>query len=492
MFVNIKIGFGAIMEGAAVLCYNVVMTSTPSPGSRPSVKIAYIGGGSRYWARDLMKDLALQAPFDGEIALYDLDLSAARKNVAIAERLFAREDVVGRFRVVAVETLAACLEGADFVVLSIEPGPMECRFADLEIPLKYGIIQPVGDTTGPGGILRALRSIPTYVHFARQIMKHCPRAWVINYTNPMTLCTRALYAAEPAIKAFGCCHEVFGAQRRLLDLAVRESHEGPAATRRDLIVDVIGVNHFTWITQAHFRGQDVLARFKEQSADPATYFDATEKSLERVRDRKYFGGEYLVSHDLMRRFGAMAAAGNRHLVEFVPWYVESEAVLHRWGVVCTPYEHRISSRANEDVAADVYAQNEINPSGEEGVQQMAAILGLGDLRTNINLPNRGQAPGLSLNAVVETNALFSHDCVEPLVSQSLPAGANQLVQRIVDVQELTLAATLENDRDMAFQALLCDPLVRISTDAAHAMFTEMLDHVAGVAAAAGEGALIGV
>lgn len=450
--------------------------SAASSTPRPSIKIAYIGGGSRYWARDLMKDLALQAPFDGEIALYDIDFPAAQRNAEIGERIFARADSCSTFKVSAVDSLKDCLIGADFVVLSIEPGPTECRFADLEIPLKYGIIQPVGDSTGPGGILRGLRVISTYTELAHQIMAHCPNAWVINYTNPMTLCTRALYAAEPKIKAFGCCHEVFGAQHRLLKIAVDE-FGADGAQRQDIIVDVIGVNHFTWITRAHYKGHDVLAKFQELAQNPDTYFDATEKSLERIKDKKYFGGEYLVSHDLTRRFGAMAAAGNRHLVEFVPWYSGSEEVLHRWGVVCTPYEHRINSRKTDDKTMDSYSQEDINPTGEEGVQQMAAILGLGDLHTNVNMPNVGQAPALSAQAVVETNALFSRDSVLPTVARPLPAGANHLVQRVIEVQELTLAAALTEDRELALQALLSDPLVHLDTVAAEQMLTEMLEHL---------------
>ena len=187
--------------------------------SLPSIKIAHIGGGSRYWARDLMKDLALAGLFEGEIRLYDIDQEAARRNEVIASHLFSRPDAKARFKACAVKTLGACLKAADFVVISIEPGPIEARYADLEIPLKYGIVQPVGDSTGPGGILRALRSIPVYAQFAASIMEHCPRAWVINYTNPMTICTRTLYAVAPKIRAFGCCHEVFGSQQRNAKLA---------------------------------------------------------------------------------------------------------------------------------------------------------------------------------------------------------------------------------------------------------------------------------
>jgi len=451
-------------------------TTEDNPQARPEVKIAIIGGGSRYWARDMMKDLALQAPFDGLISLYDLDHEASEKNVAIGGRIFERSDSVSSFRLEAHREIGPCLKAADFVVISIEPGPMECRYADLEIPLKYGIIQPVGDTTGPGGILRALRSIPTFQGFAREIMEHCPDAWVINYTNPMTLCTRALYDADPEIKAFGCCHEVFGSQMTLLNVA-HQAFDQHHIERSEVEVDVNGINHFTWITEARCRGKDVLAELKKQAADPATYYDATEAAEEMIREKKYFGGKKLVTMDLTRRFGAMAAAGNRHLVEFVPWYARDLETLHKWGVICTPYQFRIDNRKKEDESVDSYGRKEMNATGEEGVRQMTAILGLGDLKTNVNLPNQGQAAQFELDAVVETNAFFSKDSVRPLVANDLPSGAARLVERVVGVQELTLEASNGNDREMAFQALLNDPLVTLDTNAAWKMFGEMLEGV---------------
>lgn len=452
-----------------------MMNKAPS-SARPHVKIAYIGGGSRYWARDLMKDLALQAPFDGELALYDIHHAAALKNVEIADQIFARKEAVSRFKAEAIETLEAALKGADFVVMSIEPGPMQLRYADLEIPLKYGLYQPVGDTVGPGGLLRALRTIPTYQHLARKVAEICPDAWVINYTNPMTLCTRALFAEWADIKAFGCCHEVFGTQTRLAKLA-GEALGLKDVKRHEVKVDVTGVNHFTWVTAAKCRGVDLMPALREHIAKPEFVADATADSLERVEKKQYFHNRGHVSFDLCRRFGALAAAGDRHLVEFVPWYARDEETLQRWGVICTPYQFRIDSRSGEDVASGSYAQDEINPSGEEGVQQMAGLLGIEDLDTNVNLPNRGQAPDLPLEAVVETNAAFRQDGLTPIVANALPPAAALLVQRVVGVQELTLKAAFARDLGLAREALLADPLVTLSPDRVYAMFDEMVEHI---------------
>jgi len=454
------------------------MSDTSSTTTKhPSIKIAYIGGGSRGWARNLMQDLALSGTFDGEIRLYDLDFEAAKRNEVLAGHLFSRPEAAGKFKVKAVKRLRDCLRGADFVVLSIEPGPTEARYADIVIPESYGIIQPVGDSTGPGGILRALRAVPVYADYAASIMEHCPKAWVINYTNPMTLCTRALYAVAPEIRAFGCCHEVFGTQSKLAALA-RKWFEEPSIQRGDIKVDVNGINHFTWVTQASWQGEDLMPRLLEHVADDSLYADATAAARKRARAGKVFGSEGLVAFDLCRRFGALAAAGDRHLVEFVPWYARDVKTLHRWGVVRTPYEYRIEKAKSKDFPADHFKSCELKQSGEEGVKQMAALAGLADLDTNVNIPNRGQAPDLPQDAVVETNAAFRKNSLTPLTATALPEGARSLVQRVVDVQEMTLEAALYRDLDAAREALLCDPLVTISPDKSAEMFDAMVENIA--------------
>jgi alpha-galactosidase len=440
------------------------------------IKIAYIGGGSRYWARDLITELALTPRLAGQIDLYDLNHAAAERNVAVAARIYARPEAVTRFTVRAVRRLADALQGADFVVLSIEPGPTEMRFADLEIPARYGILQPVGDTTGPGGIARALRAIPLYHQFGRAIAEHCPKAWVINYTNPMTLCTAALYAAAPGLKAFGCCHEVFHTQH---DLAahVAKWFRVPQPPRQAVRLDIAGVNHFTWTTAATWEGHDLFPCLRRLVADPATWRSRRAYARESMRRERWFTSPGLIGLDLFRRFGALGSAGDRHLAEFVPWYLTSEENLNRYGVILTPYSWRIQRSREPDKPLGFYSQRAINPSEEEGVRMIEALLGLAPLDTNVNLPNRGQMADAPPGAVVETNAQMRRDRVTPVRAKPLPAGAQALVRRIIDVQALTLQAALARDVDGAFQALLADPLVRIPTDAAWKMFGEMLRHL---------------
>lgn len=453
------------------------------PEQRPiEIKIAYIGGGSRYWAQMVMADLALTPELTGEIALYDIDHDAAARNVERARDIFGHPDAKTTFAVNACATAEEAFDGADFVIMSILPGPMQMFANDLDIPKAYGILQTVGDTTGPGGISRALRTVPTYVDYAHQIMDICPGAWVINYTNPMTLCTAALYAAEPEIRAFGCCHEVFGTQYMLAKSA-GEYFDMPAPARKEIKTDVAGVNHFTFATRATWHGEDLYPMLYEQMDAQGFWRDRTEWSLKAKANGWWFSSQKLIAYDYLRNFEVLGAAGDRHLAEFVPWYLTSEEELHRWGVILTPSSYRLGTWQPPQNAPGLNPEGEsitpkregLHPSGEEGVQQMLALLGIAPLDTNVNLPNRGQMPDLPLGAVVETNAQFRHDSLAPVIPEPLPEGALNLVSRIVDVQSMTLEAALLKDHDLAFQALLQDPLCRIPTDRARKMFREMLE-----------------
>ena len=176
------------------------------------IRIAYVGGGSRGWAWGLMSDLVSAPDMSGTVALYDIDAEAAKHNAVIGGLFNSAEGAATRWEYVVENTLEDALKGADFVIISILPGTFDEMASDVHTPEKYGIYQSVGDTTGPGGIVRALRTIPMFEVIARAVEKCCPDAWVINYTNPMTICVRTLYKTFPKIKAFGCCHEVFGVQ----------------------------------------------------------------------------------------------------------------------------------------------------------------------------------------------------------------------------------------------------------------------------------------
>ncbi len=439
------------------------------------LKIAYVGGGSRDWARKLIFDLALCPDLGGRVALYDLNVQAAQLNEEFGNWLQGQPGVVSRWAYTTVGTLQEALTGADFVMLSIQPGTLQTMADEIAIAEAHGMFFPVGDTTGAPGLVRGLRSAAIYAEFARAIARHCPKAWVINYTNPMTICTRTLTRVAPELKVFGCCHEVFSSQRMLARVASRYL-DIPQPERAEIKVNVLGINHFTWIDRAQYQGEDLLALLRRHIAEPGTRREYTQAEVESWNN--WFHSADQVKFALFERFGILAAAGDRHLVEFVPGFTRSPEDLFRWGVIRTPVSYRQQrwQKAPDNTRAlmEGRAPLELHHSGEEGADLLRALLGLADLTTNVNMENRGQIPNLPARAVVETNARFSRDEVRPVLAGSLPAGVHALLARHVDNQEQIVEAALACDKDLAFQAVYADPTNRLPLDECWQMFNEML------------------
>lgn len=441
--------------------------------------IAYIGGGSRAWARTLMIGLALEEQLSGTVRLYDVDYDAACDNAAMGNRLTSRAGSKGKWLYEPVRTMKEALSGADFVVLSILPGTFEEMRSDVHVPEKYGVYQSVGDSVGPGGAMRSLRTIPMYVEFAENIKSFCPEAWVINYTNPMTVCTRTLYEIFPGVKAFGCCHEVFDTQLDAADMAAREwGIQG--INRSDIKINVLGINHFTWIDRISYGAHDLMSLYREVAEKCAE--TGFVRAGEEYSQDSVFRGNNKVKFDLLLRYGAIAAAGDRHLAEFMPpWYLKNPETVERWGFALTPVSWRISNRrlVEERRRRIIAGQEELNlsPTGEEGILQIKAILGLGDMVTNANIPNAGQMEGIPEGAIVETNALFSRDSVRPVFAGRLPDAVNSIVLRHICNQEALVKSFTKRDKQMAFNAFANEPLMScVDAEDAEKMFEEMIEN----------------
>ncbi|NMB90968.1 MAG: alpha-glucosidase/alpha-galactosidase, partial [Chloroflexi bacterium] len=384
--------------------------------------------------------------------------------------------VVSHWQYRAVTTLSEALQGADFVILSIQPGPLELMAADVAIAERYGLYFPVGDTSGAPGLARGLRATTIYAGIAQEIATHCPHAWVINFTNPMSICTRALTRAVPGLKVFGCCHEVFATQRMLAGLVARNLGLEDPPRRAEIQVNVLGINHFTWIDQATYQGHDLLAMLRQHLQQPGIIRTYSRQEVESWQN--WFFSADQVKFALFQRFGILAAAGDRHLVEFLPGFIQSPETLFRWGIIRTPVSWRIQRRdaapQHTRTLMSGDAPFELRSSGEEGVGMIKALLGLGELVTNVNLSNRGQIANLPLEAVVETNALFRSDGIYPLNAGALPAGLAPLVAQHVANQETIVEAALSGDHHLAFQAFLTDPTNSLPIDTAWDMFCELL------------------
>lgn len=441
------------------------------------VKIAYIGGGSRGWAWGLMSDLVSNADMSGSVDLYDIDLEAAKANEVIGNKYNGADGARSHWDYRAVESIGEALTGADFVVISILPGTFDEMESDVHEPEKYGIYQAVGDTTGPGGILRAMRTVPMYEFFAENIEKYCPDAWVLNYTNPMTLCVKTLYRVFPKIKAFGCCHEVFGTQKLLCEV-VKEKLGETVEDRTQIKVNPIGVNHFTWLIGATYKNTDLFPYYKEFCAEKEDGVSG-EGTVDANWMNSSFESDEKVKIDLFNKFGYIAAAGDRHLAEFCEgkWYLENPERVKEMHFGLTSVDWRKNALIERLEKSQRLVSGEepviIEETGEEGAQQIRALLGLREMVTNVNLPNYGQIPNLPLGAVVETNAAFRADSLTPVFAGNVPPEIHPLVSRACTQQELVSQAIAQRDFEKAFIAFANDPLVTCSMSDARTLFDRM-------------------
>lgn len=427
------------------------------------VQIAYIGGGSRGWAWTFMTDLSMDDSLSGTIRLYDIDEAAAKNNQIIGNHLSQREDTLGKWNYTTCKTIEEALTGCDFVVISILPGTFDEMDSDVHLPERLGIYQSVGDTAGPGGIVRALRTIPMFVDIANAIKAYAPDAWVINYTNPMTLCVKTLYHVFPEIKAFGCCHEVFGTQKVLKGIC-EETCGLEQVDRHDILVNVLGINHFTWFDQASCKGIDLFPIYKE-------YIESHYEEGYQEPDKNWANSTFECAHrvkfDLFKRYGLIAAAGDRHLAEFMPGgeYLNNPETVTSWKFGLTTVDWRkndLQKRLDKSRRLAAGEEEiELKPSGEEGILLIKALCGLDRVVSNVNIPNTGlQIPNLPESAVVETNAVFSRDSIKPLIAGRIPEQVLELITPHVENHETVLKAALTCDKELVYKAFLNDPLVK--------------------------------
>jgi galacturan 1,4-alpha-galacturonidase len=442
--------------------------------TKKHINIAYIGGGSRQWARHLMSDLAVEKSLSGTVVLHDIDHKAAIDNAIIGNMMMEQEHVDWHFR--AEEDLNQALKDADFVFISILPATFDEMEVYVHLPEKYGIYQSVGDTAGPAGIFRSLIMMPIYETFAKAIKAVCPHAWVINFTNPMTMCVQMLYHVFPEIKAFGNCHEVFHVQE-ILARALKEE-KGMIALPRDIKINPKGINHFTWIDYASYKDMDLMPIYD-------SFVKRYDKEGTHGDDWIHvgpFGSAERVKFDLFKKHNIIAAAGDRHLVEFLPkdMYINDPHMVETWRFYLTPVSLRKQKKAaGNQKASDIISgktQIHIEPSGEEGLVQVKALLGYASLLTNVNMPNRGQIPNLPLGHVVETNALFRFQDLRPLDAGPMSGFPLEITLRHIKIHQLLLKAFDTKDLSFAKEALHIDPLTSsLSIDDKQKMFDEIVE-----------------
>jgi alpha-galactosidase/6-phospho-beta-glucosidase family protein len=444
------------------------------------IKIAYIGGGSRLWARNLMSDMALEKDLSGEVVLYDIVLEAAENNAIIGNKMMQHQDAVGDWKFIAAKSLEEAVTNADFILISILPGTFKEMESYVHGTEKWGVYQTVGDTVGPSGVFRSLIMMPMYEVIALAIKKYAKDAWVINFTNPMTMCVQTLYEVYPEIKAFGNCHEIFFVQRILARALLEKT--GIDVPYHEIEINPIGINHFTWINYASYGNIDLMPIYRE-FVDQYKEFGLV-KGKDGWLKVGPFGSAEKVKLDLFNNFDSIAAAGDRHLVEFLPhaWYLKDKETIDKFKFHLTPVKKRIEilEKGNRSAIRIKEGLEEVSiiPSGEEGVAQIKALLGLTEIVTNVNMPNTGQISNLPYGHVVETNALFRKDSVRPIISGNLPGFAQSVTNKHILNHRLLLKSFKTKDLFYARQALKSDlSLEHLYPEQIDEMFDEIIDKI---------------
>jgi alpha-galactosidase len=413
------------------------------------VRICIVGGGSYNWGPVLLQDLAATPELTGTIVLHDIDPDAADELCRLGRRLMSAAR--SGFRVETETDQQEALRDADFVVVTITTGGLAAMEHDLEIPRRYGIVQAVGDTVGPGGLARALRNVPVFVELARTMEAVCPEAWLLNLTNPMAACVRAVTKTS-TIKTVGLCHEMFGVRRVLSRLF--------EAAPEEIELQIAGTNHLTWLLQASIRGQDGRAMLQTYLANGGTIplREVTAPHLAPFQDH------WRVKLALFAIYGYLPAAGDRHVAEFFPYFLRQEDNGGEAWVLPTLIEHRqaMAEAARAKVRAWLADENPL-PTGrsQEEVVDVIRALTTGRPQTIVaNLPNQGQIDNLPRDAVVETRAVVMANGIAPVSVGALSTSLLATVQNHVANQELIVEAALTGNRTLVNQAFLGDPLVR--------------------------------
>ncbi len=418
-------------------------------------RIVLVGAGSVEFTRNLLGDILSYPELrDAEIVLHDIDqdrlVTAERMARWTAEALGAAPVVRGS------RDRRDALQGADFVINTIQVGGAGATRLDFDIPGRYGLRYTINDTINVGGVLRGLRTIPVVLGIAADMTEVCPDALFLNYTNPMGMLVRAVDEAV-GTPTVGLCHSVYWTVDTLagyLDL--------PAA---EIAAESAGVNHLAWITRLEHRGVDLypaLHAFVDAGRAPA---------------------DDLVRPDLFRRFGLYPTESSEHHAEYNPWYIPKGDLVERLHVPIGEYLDRVAHNLDEYAETkrrlDAGEPFEIERSGEYAAVIIHSMLTGEPARIVANVPNDGGRliPNLAGDACVEVPALVDGLGVHPTAVAPLPPQCAVYTRPAVDTQELTVRAALDRDRDLIYHAVLTDPQVqaRLTLDEAWRMTDELID-----------------
>jgi alpha-galactosidase len=407
-------------------------------------KITIIGAGSHVFTRNLVTDILSYPELrDSTISLMDINEERLDLVTAFARKIISQHGFATK--VESTTDRRAALEGADYVVLSIKVGGFEANRLDLEIPAKYGIVQGVGDTIGPGGVFYALRHIPVVLDICRGMEDLCPDALLINYTNPMSMICWAVND-HTRIRNVGLCHSVQGTASELARYL--------GAPLEEIQYWVAGINHMAWFLELKWRGEEAYPLLRRRFGDPAVYSGPD----------AHWAGPDIVRVEIFKAFGYFPTESSQHMSEYVPYFRKRPELMERFKLryrvdaLGEMLERR--SRSEEKMRRQI-AGNEVIPverSSEYCSQIIHSMESGAPRRVNANVRNEGLITNLPKGSCVEVPCLVDEGGVHPCFVGDLPPQCAGLNRTNINVHELGVLAAVEKETELVFQALLLDPL----------------------------------
>jgi alpha-galactosidase len=425
------------------------------------IKVAMIGAGSIGFTRRLMRDVLAVPELDDTIfALMDV----SERNLEMVSQLARRDIEANKLPAKITSTLnqREAIQDADYVICMIRQGGLEAFELDIDIPLKYGVDQCVGDTICAGGIMYAQRSIPALLEICKDMREVAkPGALLLNYSNPMAMNSWACskYGGVPVI---GLCHGVQGAHWQITS-CIEHWAKGQGLIAQDYRlhrneVDVIcaGINHQTWFIKAEWRGIDMIPRMLELfEAHPE--YPQTEK----------------VRIDVLRRFGYYSTESNGHLSEYLPWYRKRPDEIMQWidlsswingetgGYlrVCTEGRNWFETDFPNWMREEPPQIGAGHRSEEHGSYIIEALETGRIYRGHFNIPNQGQITNLPDGCIIEIPGYADKTGINMPVIGDLPLACAATCSASVRVQEMSMEAAVHGDVTLLKQAMLHDPLV---------------------------------
>jgi len=399
------------------------------------IKVAIIGAGSVVFSRSITGDILSYPEFKNATFCY-MDIDEERLQVGAAMCRKLAKTLGANPTIEATTNRIEALKGADFVVNMVQIGGFNSTLVDFEIPRKYGLNFTIADTTGPGGLFRALRTYPMLKGLCEDMMKYCPRAVLLNYSNPMSMNMQTIYRTSN-IQAVGLCHSVQGS----LNQISRYIGEDP----KDVTFICAGINHMAFYTRFEKDGVDLYPRLFEAIKDPEIY------KKNKVR------------FELMKRLGYFVTESSEHNAEynahFIPhgqeYYGKYDVPIDEYLRRCDRIVEEFNKRKNL-----VNSEEEVafKKSHEYGSQIIHAMVTNTPTVVYGNMPNKGAISNLPHNAIVEVPTLVDRAGLQFTTVGELPPQLVGYMNPHITQHELFIRAAMEGRRDHIYQACMFDPL----------------------------------